>query len=361
MKVVVLGPYPKPYGGISVHIKRLKERLEENNIACTVYDDSGISKKEDGVVAMGSLKRWVVTRFFYKEDSVIHYHSFGFKSLILLSILSILKGERIIITLHSFRYNLGNTGLLCKFAIWLAGKTNINFIAVNPEIKKKIVSLGIKCENVEIIPAFIPPTVRKEEIAEIPHEVWDFIDSHSPVISGNAFKISFYNSQDLYGIDMCIDLSAALKKDYPQIGFVFCLPAIGDCEYFNKMKQKIKEKRLEDNFLFQTKPCQMYPIIMKSDVFVRPTNTDGDTVSLREALHFRVPSVASDVVPRPEGTVLFKSRDVDDFSLKVKNMLDDCEEYKARLNKIKLKDNFEKILKVYQKLGQIVKRLEVSI
>jgi len=88
------------------------------------------------------------------------------------------------------------------------------------------------------------------------------------------------------------------------------------------MKQRISDKQIEENFLFQTKPCQMYPIIMKSDLFLRPTNTDGDAVSIREALHFKVPAVASDVCPRPEGTILFKCRDIDDLTSKVKEVLD---------------------------------------
>ena len=42
---------------------------------------------------------------------------------------------------------------------------------------------------------------------------------------------------------------------------------------------------------------------------MRPTRTDGDAVSIREAMHFGRPVVASDAVPRPEGVVTFPSRD----------------------------------------------------
>ncbi|MBA7465670.1 hypothetical protein ES707_00840 [subsurface metagenome] len=238
-----------------------------------------------------------------------------------------------------------------KFAFWFATRARVHFIAVGPEIKENIVSLGVKPEYVAVIPAFIPPTVKDEDIAKIPQDVWDFMDSHSPVISANAFRITFYNNQDLYGIDMCVDLCAYLKQYYPKVGFVFCLPEIGDYKYFHKMKQRIKEKGVKINFLFQTKPCQMYPIIMKSDVFVRPTNTDGDAISLRESLYFRVPSVTSDVAQRPEGTILFRSRDIDDFCEKVRDVLDNYEEHKKILETVNLKDNFETILNIYQKLN----------
>jgi len=239
-----------------------------------------------------------------------------------------------------------------KLAFWLAKKSGIYFIAVGIEIKERIISLGIKPGNIEVISSFIPPVVKEEDIMEIPKEVWDFIDSHTCVISSNAFRISFYNNQDLYGIDMLIELCANLKQYYPRIGIVFCLPDIGDYEYFNKMKQRIAEKGIENNFLFQTKPCQFYPILMKSDVSVRQTNTDGDGISIREALYFKIPVVASDVCQRPEGTILFENRDIDDFTSKVMNVLGNYEEHKKRMDEVKLENNFQKILKVYKTTGR---------
>jgi len=49
------------------------------------------------------------------------------------------------------------------------------------------------------ISAFILPTVREEDFKKVPQYVWDFIHQHQPVISANAFSISFYNGVDLYG------------------------------------------------------------------------------------------------------------------------------------------------------------------
>nr|WP_307890068.1 hypothetical protein [Clostridium botulinum] len=40
MKIAIIGPYPPPYGGISVHIKRMKLYLENKNIDVTVYNDA---------------------------------------------------------------------------------------------------------------------------------------------------------------------------------------------------------------------------------------------------------------------------------------------------------------------------------
>ena len=350
-KIALIGVYPPPYGGISVHIQRLNEQLEKKGFGCIIYD-SGKNKDilQKNVKATKNTKGWVLKYFLNAKEDIVHNHGYEPKSMLLFSLFSIVRKKKVIFTFHSFRYNIKNIGLLHKFIFWMAARANLYFIVVGPQIKEKIISLGIGPENIEVIPSFIPPAVREEDIAEIPQEVWDFIDSHSPVISANAFKISFYGNQDLYGIDLCIDLCADLKQYYPRIGLVFCLPDIGDYDYFRKMKQRIEEKGIENNFLFITEQYQFYPILMKSDVFVRPTNTDGYGVSIAEAIYFKVPAVASDVCQRPEGTITFKSRDTNEFTSKVKEVLDNYEEHKKRLEEVELEDNFEKIMKVYRKL-----------
>ena len=336
LKVTLIGTYPPPYGGVSVHTQRLNEQLEKKGFEC---------------ITTKNAKRWVLKYFLNAKEDIVHYHAYEPKSLLLFSLFSIVRKKKVIITFHSFMYNIKNIGLLHKFIFWIANRANIYFIAVGPQIKEKIISLGVGPENIEVIPSFIPPAVREGDISEIPQEVWDFINNHSPIISANAFRISFYNDQDLYGIDMCIDLCAKMKQSHPKIGFVFCLPDIGDDKYFEKLRQRIKEKQLEENFMFQTKACQFYPILLRSDIFVRPTNTDGFGVSIAEAIYFKVPAVASDVCQRPEGTILFRSRDIDDLTLKVKDVLDNHKQHKMRLEEVELGDNIGKIIEIYQNIA----------
>ncbi len=344
-----MGPYPPPYGGISVHIKRMHEYLLKKNLEHVIYTNT--ETKEENIVNVTNRKKWLLKYFFAAKENVIHFHSIDWRERVLIGIMGFLR-RKVILTFHGESLNNQiNQGNWAKKRILAWALKNISsIIVVNPKIKDLIMSLGVKPTKIEHIPSFIPPAIREEEIAEIPQDVWDFIDDHSPIISANAFRISFYNNQDLYGIDMCVDLCANLKKTYPQIGFVFCLPDIGNYNYFDKMQQRIKEKGIQENFLFETKPCQFYPVLMKSDVLVRPTNTDGYGVSLAEAIYFKVPAVASDVCSRPEGTLLFKSRDINDFTLKVKDTLGNYEQHEEWLKRINLDGNFEKILRIYRKL-----------
>jgi len=352
IKVALIGSYPPPPGGISIHIQRLKRQLEERGYGCIVYDLKGQNElPEKNVIRIENVKKWLLRYLFFAKENIVHYHNSDWKMRVVIGLMGLL-GKKTIISVQgaSLEDSLKSASWFKKKIIRFSLRHTSFIVAANREIEDLLLSLNIDSQKTAVIPAFIPPVIEKEDYQRIPKRVWNFIKAHSPIISADAFKISFYNNQDLYGIDMCIDLCANLKQDYPKIGLVFCLPEIGDYEYFNKMKQRIKEKDIEDNFLFQIEPCQMYPIILKSNVFVRPTNTDGDAISLREALYFKIPSVASDVILRPEGTILFRSRDINDFILKTKDILDNYDQYKNRLEIVKLEDNFEKILKVYRKV-----------
>ena len=150
----------------------------------------------------------------------------------------------------------------------------------------------------------------------------DFLDIHTPLVTANAFQIAFHQGIDLYGLDMCIELTAKLKSDYPNIGFVFALANEKvNTQYLEKMKQRLRELHIKDNFFLLTGQKELWPLFKKADLMIRPTTTDGNAVSIAEALYFDCPAVASDVCDRPEGTILFKSRDLEDLYIKTKELL----------------------------------------
>ena len=66
---------------------------------------------------------------------------------------------------------------------------------------------------------------------------------------------------------------------------------------------------LHRHILYIDSAIDFTSLVKLSDVTVRATLTDGDSLSVRESLYFNVPVVASDVCFRPEGTTIFKSND----------------------------------------------------
>jgi len=354
MKIALIGSYPPPYGGISVHIQRMKKHLQGRGIECIIYDTSGTTKDEDNVVCITNLKKWLPKYFFFAKEDVIHCHSTSWMIRVIIGFMSFL-GKKTVITVHgqSLSDSLKKGIWLRKKIIKFAVRHTTFVIAVNKKIKDLLLSLGVKSEKVSVITPFVPPDVKEEDYKKVPKYVWNFMNSHKPIISANAFQINFYNGTDLYGLDMIVDLVCRLKKYYQNIGIAICLPNIGDEKYFEKLKQQMKEKRVENNVLFITEPLpEVYPIWKESDFFVRPTCTDGDAVSIREALYLKIPVITSDAVPRPEGVILFKNRDVQDFITMTRNVLDNYKLYKSKVSNLESAEGFDRILEVYNELAR---------
>ena len=80
------------------------------------------------------------------------------------------------------------------------------------------------------------------------------------------------------------------------------------------LNNTIKDYELEDCFLIWEAPLSFITLIINTDIVLRPTNTDGDALTVREGLFLGKPVIASDVVIRPVGTKLFKTRDADSLA-----------------------------------------------
>ncbi len=357
-KIALIGPYPPPYGGIAIHIQRLKEQLEKRGYECVVYELGRQEPSEKNIIRIKNSKKWLLKYFIFAKDDVIHFHNPDWRMRVIMGLMGLL-GKKTVISIHgeSLSDSLKEGSWFRKQIIKFGLKHTSFVIADNEKIKDIVLSLKVKQQKVACVSAFIPPIVKEDDYQKVPRYVWDFIHQHRPVISANAFRISFYNGVDLYGLDMIVEVTARLKDKYPKLGIVFCLPYIGDQEYFNKLSCQIKEKCLDDHILFITESlAEVYPIWQKSDIFVRPTVTDGDALSVREALYLNTLVVTSDACPRPKGVVLFNNRDIDSFTRRVEEVLADYARFENEVESIEVDNGINKILKIYNSLA--TKRIE---
>lgn len=87
--------------------------------------------------------------------------------------------------------------------------------------------------------------------------------------------------------------------------------------YFEKLNGILRAKNLHNHWYILTGNRDLWPLLKRVHLFVRPTLSDGASVSIQEALFFVISVVASDVCERPNQVILFKSRNVLDFTEKV--------------------------------------------
>mgnify|MGYP001038049607 CR=1 FL=1 len=352
-KIAIIGPYPPPYGGISIHIKRMKNYLEKNQIECIVYNESRIVEYKNiiNVKSINSYKKFIFKIPFLKFNA-LHFHSINLKIRMLLGWYKFL-GKKIILTIHgeSLHEQLTKINLIGHYFLLLSLRNIDKIICVNPKTKEELLDFAFNLKKIEIIPAFIPPTPDETDIKQVSEFFHKIRRKHKFLITANAFRISFYKNQDLYGIDLSIELMKRLiNNGYKDIGFIYVIPDIGDYDYFAKMQNLVKKYNLEDNFHFHTKPVAYPAVINMCDLFIRPTNTDGYGVSIAEAISLQRPAIASDICKRPEGTILFENRNIEDLYIKTADVINNYEEHRSRIENIKYEDNAEKILEVYKKV-----------
>jgi glycosyltransferase involved in cell wall biosynthesis len=341
-KVAMIGVYPPPLGGISIHIQRLCKYLDQIEVPYTVYDNVP-GKKEKEIVFTGPIEKWSVKYFFTAKESVIHCHFLRWQVRFFLSLLK-LRGKRIIFTFHSYRPNEEHLSFIKRWMIRITGFLGDAFICVSEKIAEDLVAVGIPRKKIEVISGFIPPV--GDLHPPIPASVERFISEGSPIIVANGVVGNFYNNEDLYGVDLCIELTRALREDYPNLRFVFCITQTINEAYRKQLEEKIHSYGLEDHFLF-THGMEFYPLIMRADLLVRPTNSDGDAISIREALWFGTPVLASDCVQRPKEVKLFKNRDIVDLVEKTKEVLNEPKPHPIRTENLA-----EKIVALYKLEGR---------
>lgn len=302
-KILIIGPYIRNIGGVSVHISRLMSLLKDDFEFDFV--DEGRHRYE-GVYNIRSLYPIPYFKKIISAD-VAHIHS-GISVLRLFHIIvCLLLRKKTIVTVHR-DLNIEKRKKLTRFFLRKCSKV----ILVN-QVSYQFVTHNHKGANCVMQPAFLPPVMEMEPA--LPKRVEDWIGTcrqrKGVVLVSNASYLAMNDGKDLYGLDMCIDAVEMLNiRSNGQFFLVFVVADTSKNQsLLAEYKERIALRNLQEHILIWESGLSFIRLIQRSDVVLRTTNTDGDALSIREALFLSRAVVASDVVSRPEGTVIFKTRD----------------------------------------------------
>ena len=248
-----------------------------------------------------------------KSSDIIHIHSGNWILRILLIVIAKLFRKKIIVTLHSYR--------LVKIRKYLTNKslflTN-KIICVNERIANDV-KIKDKCIVKE---AFLPPTNHHEDV--LPEEINRFLIQNRErfILCANASKFVKFNGKDLYGLDQCIEVAKLARKQKTQLSIIFVIGITDELNpLFQSYTREIADHSLGKFIKLYPKSLSFITLIQKCDVVLRPTLSDGDALTIREALFFNKVVIASDVVKRPQGTVLYKTGDALDLYKKIQELM----------------------------------------
>ena len=303
-KLLFIGPSPLAVGGVAVHIRRLAFLLKD------MFDIHYVDESRTKYDGIFNLRSFNLIKYIslVKSSQIIHIHSGS----LLLRIFHVFMckcifRKKTIVTIHR-DVTREKCLSLTKFFV----KKCDSLIVVNE-----------KCYNIfkdtvgclQLIPAFIPPVIENEP--ELPQDILSWIDKcrcskDAIIMISNAGNLVMHEGCDLYGLDLCLDAMKSLVESKKNYYLLFVVADSGyNRELLDGYKAFIKKHNLEDNVLIWESGLSFVRLINHSDIVLRTTNTDGDALTIREALYFGKTVIASDVIGRPSGTKLFKNRDVD--------------------------------------------------
>ncbi len=312
-KVLIIGPAPTRIGGVSIHIQRLSWLLRHQ------YDFDYIDEargKMDGYYNVRGLNFYTYLNKIWHTD-IVHVHSGVFiLRLFHILIAKILLRKETVVSVHhdlAVEGRIGVTRFLLKYCNCA--------ILDSQKIFDTVYLNNAKCRY-KMMPAFLPPIEEKEE--PLPQEIVTWIngirqDKNAVLMCSSSYSIGDYNGVDLYGNDMSLEAVRILNEENSEKTF-YLLMILHNSDKNPETLKNYQDKialELSDRVKLVTTPMSFINVMKLSDVVLRPTNTDGDSITVREALFLSKTIVASDCAVRPEGTVVFKTRDVRDYCDKI--------------------------------------------
>jgi len=349
MNIHLVGPTPPPFGGVSVHIMRLRRRLLERGHQCTVWGNQ--HQPEARMFRLGTLWQGARRLAHVERDAILHFHESP-----LLAGLAAAKRDRVLYTVHNerIRYQLegGRFPKQWLFRKLSAGRLRRvkHFVAVSEWVKADLERFGIDASAITVVEPYLRPSEEEASRTENAELFSAFRKRHRLVATANAGAVRMFHGQDLYGIDLCLEVLPELARAYPDFGLVLAMPCAKGTDYLTALQDRARRLGVFDHVLWLLEQDAYYPILKQCDLFLRPTNTDGFGISIAEAFEHGIPVVASDAVPRPEGCLVFRNRDVGDLSSRIRQAIVERSEWSQRSLSSRMPDRFEDILAVYESL-----------
>lgn len=164
-------------------------------------------------------------------------------------------------------------------------------------------------DKVAVESPFVPPerSERNAIMAAYPERVRAFIGDRAKIKLVNSAWRYVEDSQgrDLYGIQAAIELVQRLKKEGLNVGLLMAFGDLNREDMPEALKANLEEAQEDGAVVVLNGQRELWPIFGETDVFLRLTSTDGESLSVLEARYFDCQVVASDVVPRPARVLVY--------------------------------------------------------
>ncbi len=317
LDLVLVGPVAPPLGGVSTHVERLARLLGRDGLSVGILNHFADCRNP---LVIGALRRnparywWEMRRL---HASVVHYHHARWSTLMAAALARGRGSGAWVITVHGHElepYLRSRRPGVARLTRWAMRRFD-RVIAVSDAVADYVLELtGIRPS---VIPAYLP--------ADVAAGGGDDGD-RPPTVVVSAYKVGRAPSSDLYGLDVAGAVYAAAAAAMPNLHleiFLAQAPRGADARrYLDQSLQPARRVGGAERVNVHVGEA-LAPAFRDRSVYLRPTRTDGDAVSIREAMDATVPVIASDAVPRPPGVVTVPLDAIDRWVAAISRALDE--------------------------------------
>lgn len=309
--LLIIGKIPPPTGGVTIHVSRIIDKLSIEG-----FDYSFEVLK---VTNLLNLTKSVIT---HKN---IHLHASNPYVHFLFSLFTKITGKFLIITLHA-EFGQHKTKLRRILELFSLRLSTIP-IVLNVKSFNLVQKIN---KNVLLDSAYIKPIYQYSLPKELDELLNNNRTNYEKIFCTNAYnRVYDINGNELYGIDELVEL-------FEKTNFLLIV-----CDPSSVYSQLYNNKNIKNTY-FINYSIDFVSLLIKTDGFIRNTTTDGDSISIHEAIFNNVPVFCTSVVDRPEQTILYKNAKIELFKIlnSHQKTLDNRDEYKEN-----------KIFNIYKKLN----------
>jgi glycosyltransferase involved in cell wall biosynthesis len=347
MKILQLGPYPPPHGGVQTHVVALVDFLRERRIDCDVVNLTRFRRSSENGIYYPANSFSVMRHLVSHTYDIIHLHIGGriwLRQLGLMLACSVLPNTKCVFTFHSGGYPSSSEGrsaharTLRAFVL----RRFDGLIAVNEEIAQFFRALGVEAQRIHVISPYLGFGATALRQSSLPAEVSNFFAGHNPVL------ISVGGLEPEYDVGLQMKALGIIRTRHPQAGLL----VVGSGSLDVMIRKEAGLLPYAEHILISGDLAHGATLqaLQRSDVMLRTTWYDGDAISVREGLHFGVPVIAADNGMRPNGVHLISDRNLDELVQAVEKILTSAPE---RIPIVPESDrNLKEVLRLYEELAR---------
>jgi glycogen(starch) synthase len=306
MRILLLGPFPPPHGGVQTNLVAIRNYVRGHGIGCAVVNLTRFRRADVDEVyfprsAFGVMRLLLTLRY-----DILHVHHGGNITPRLLGlwlVCTLIPRRKTVITFHSGGYASSAAGRASgarTLRAWILRRFDM-LIVVNPEMEGLFRRMRVLDERIRLI---CPYAVDAEApSAELPEPLHRFFESHQPV----CLTVGLLEPE--YDLELQIDVLGRLREAHPNAGLVIA----GSGSLEPELRDYIAARPYaRDVLLYGDMPHAItLRAIAECSVFLRTTLYDGDSVAVREALHLGTRVIATDNGMRPGGVTLVPPHNTD--------------------------------------------------